>query len=206
MKMPNKDRVLLIHGWLGLPRELFTLGHALTAAGLDVEHIRHYSMFGSFEAAVEATCKKLLADPDRPAHVIGFSLGGLIARAAAAACPSHVKSMLLIGAPNAGSPFADVLHLIHPTPSIRRLRCAAPKLPEPPHHIRVGCIAGTRGGCLGSFLGSPNDSRVSVASAFAVRHDFEAIVHCKHEVLRDHPEVLRHAVAFVRRVSDAARL
>jgi pimeloyl-ACP methyl ester carboxylesterase len=202
----NKQRVILIHGWLGVPRELFTLGRALTAAGYDVAHVRHYSMLGSFEAAVDATRKKLQADPDRPSHLIGFSLGGLIARAAAAACPSHVKSLLLIGAPNAGSPFADLLSLIHPTPSVRRLRCAAPKLPDPPPRIRVGCIAGTRGGLLGSFLEGPNDSRVSVASAFAIRHDFEALVHCKHEVLRAHPEVLGHAVAFVRGESDAGRL
>jgi pimeloyl-ACP methyl ester carboxylesterase len=194
----TKERVILVHGWMGLPSELFKLGRAFKTAGFDVEHVRHYSMLGRFEAAVDATLEKLLADPARPAHLVGFSLGGLIVRATAAACPDRVSSLLLIGTPNTGSPFADLLSLVNPTPSVLRLRCAAPKLPEPPRHIRVGCIAGTRAALLGSLLDGPNDSRVTVESAFAIRHDYEALVHCKHEVLRAHPDVLRHAVAFVR--------
>lgn len=193
----HKERVILVHGWMGLPRELFKLGRALTEAGYDVAHVRHYSMFGRFEAAVDATLQKLLSDPNRPAHLIGFSYGGLVVRAAADACPEHVSSLLLIGTPNAGSPLADALSLIYPTHSVRRLRRAAPRLPEPPAHIRVGCIAGTKGGLAGALLEGANDSRVSVTSVFDVRHEFEAVIPCKHEELRGHPEVLRQVVAFV---------
>ncbi len=190
------ERVLLIHGWMGLPRELHTLGDALKAAGYDVTYSRHYSMFGQFEAAVRRGETAVSSDP-RPVHLIGFSLGGLIARAVVEACPSQFSSLLLIGAPNAGSPLADLLSRVYPTPSLRRLRCAAPRLCDPPPGLRVGCIAGDKGGLIGRLLPGPNDSRVTLASAFDIRHDAEAIIHCSHEALRAHPDVLRHAVAFV---------
>jgi len=192
-------RVILAHGWLGRRNELAPIGTALAAAGFEVEHVKLYTLFGRFEAAVDAVLKAVLAEPDRRVHLIGFSFGGLVMRAVADRCPSRIESLLLIGVPNAGSPFADLLSIVFPTSAVRRLACAAPSLPAPPEGLRVGCIAGTRGGCLGMFLRRPNDSRVTVASAFAIPHDFEAKVHCKHEVLRGHPEVIRHAGAFVER-------
>jgi pimeloyl-ACP methyl ester carboxylesterase len=193
-----KERVILAHGWLGRPSELATLGAALATAGFDVTHVKLYFLFGRFEAAVDAVLKQVLTEPNRPVHLVGFSLGGLVMRAVADACPHQVRSLLLIGTPNAGSSLADLLGLVFPTSAIRHLSCAAQPLPEPPPGVRVGCIAGTRGGFLGLLLKGRNDSRVAVASAFKIRHDYEAVVHCKHEVLRDHPDVLRHAVAFMR--------
>ncbi len=168
------------------------------SAGFEVEHVKLYTLFGRFEAAVDKVLSAVLAEPGRPAHLIGFSFGGLVMRAVVDACPNQISSLLLIGTPNAGSPFADLLSLVFPTSAVRRLACAAPSLPAPPQGLRIGCIAGTRGGFLGLFLKRPNDSRVSVASASAIPHAYEATVHCKHEVLRDHPEVIYHAVGFVK--------
>ncbi|WP_020176668.1 alpha/beta fold hydrolase [Methyloferula stellata] len=195
----RKARVILAHGWLGHHYELAPIGDALESAGFEVKHVKLYTLFGRFEAAVDAVLEAVLAQPNRRVHLIGFSFGGLVMRAVADRCPSRIESLLLIGVPNTGSPFADLLSIIFPTSAVRRLARAAPSLPEPPLGLRVGCIAGTRKGLLGLFLRRPNDSRVTAASAFAIPHDFEATVHCKHEVLRGHPEVIRHAVAFVER-------
>lgn len=201
-----RERVILAHGWLGLPRELRALRAALEAAGFDAEYVRHYSLFGRFEKAIDAVLAKIKADPDRPIHLIGFSYGGLIMRRAAAASPVEVRSLLLIAVPNVGSPFADWLSHVFPTPAVRRLRCAAPRLPELPPGLRVGCIAGDHAGIIGRLLGIPNDTRVSVMSAFEIRHDYEAVVHLKHEDLRSDPEVLRLAVAFVQGTAREAKL
>jgi pimeloyl-ACP methyl ester carboxylesterase len=198
MEIQRKERVILAHGWLGRPSELAALGAALGTAGFDVVNVKLYFLFGRFEAAVNAVRKQVLAEPGRHAHLIGFSLGGLVMRAVADACPGQIDSLLLIGTPNAGSSLADLLGLVFPTSAIRRLSGAAPPLPEPPPSVRVGCIAGTRGGVLGLLLKGRNDSRVTVDSAFDIRHDYEAVIHCKHEVLRDHPDVLRHAVTFLK--------
>jgi hypothetical protein len=54
--MKNKDRAILVHGWLGLPYELTKLGRALEAMGFDVEYVRHYSLLGKFESAVQRFC------------------------------------------------------------------------------------------------------------------------------------------------------
>ncbi len=198
----NKDRVILVHGWLGLPYELTKLGRTLAAMGYEVEYARHYSLFGRFESAVDALRTKVLAAPNRPVHIVGFSMGGLIARAAAEACPGDVASLFLIGTPNAGSPFADLLRFVFPTSSVRRLCRSAPPLAGPAPNIRVGCIAGDRPGILGLFLNEPNDSRVTVASAFKVSHTYRVIVDCSHRTLPRHPDVLRHAQTFF--ASDAA--
>ena len=97
----------MAHGWLGLPHELAALGAALDAAGFEVEHVRHYSLFGRFEEAIDAVLAKIQADTSRPVHLIGFSYGGLIMRRAAEASPVEICSLLLIAVPNVGSPFAD---------------------------------------------------------------------------------------------------
>ena len=153
LRSRQKERVILAHGWLGLPHELAALGAALDAAGFEVEHVRHYSLFGRFEEAIDAVLAKIQADTSRPVHLIGFSYGGLIMRRAAEVSPVEICSLLLIAVPNVGSPFADWLSLVFPTPAVRRLCCAAPPLPELPPGLRVGCIAGDHAGFLGRLLG-----------------------------------------------------
>ncbi len=199
-----KERVIMAHGWLGLPRELAKLGKALEAAGFEIDYVWHHTLFGQYEASIDAALRKIEADEDRPVHLIGLSYGGLIMRGAAAASSADIRSMLLIGVPNAGSPLADLLCHVFPTPAVRRLRSVAPPLPEPPLGIRVGCIAGDRGGLLGLLLKTPNDSLVTIMSAFKVRHDYEAIVHCNHYMLPNRPETLGHAVAFLLGKTSAA--
>jgi len=200
--LPPRERVLLIHGWLGFPIELVPLGRALAEAGFEASYLRHYSLFGRFETAIEAGVREVRRDK-RPVHLVGFSLGGLVARAIADACPDEVRSLLLIGAPNGGSPLADILSRFFPTPSLKRLCCTAEPLPDPGPHLPVGCIAGNRGGVLGTLLedeifAGPNDGRVSLESALDVRHDSEAVIDCTHFALRFHPKVMRHAVSFLR--------
>jgi len=195
------QRVLLIHGWLGFPIELVPLGRTLAEAGFEASYLRHYSLFGRFETAVETGIREVRCDP-RPVHLVGFSLGGLVARAIADACPDQVRSLLLIGAPNAGSPLADILSRFFPTSSLKRLCCTAAPLPDPDPNLPVGCIAGNDSGIIGTLLegqfAGPNDSRVSIESAFDVRHDAEAVIDCTHFALRFHPKVMRHAVSFLR--------
>jgi pimeloyl-ACP methyl ester carboxylesterase len=192
-----KERVIMAHGWLGLPLELRKLGRALKAAGFDVAYVRHHTLFGRYEAGIDAALREIEADKDRPVHLIGLSYGGLIMRGAAVASSADIRSLLLIGTPNAGSPLADILCHVFPTPAVRRLCCAAPPLPEPPPGIRVGCIAGDRGGLMRLLFKMPNDILVSTLSAFKVRHDYGAIIHCNHYALHHHPETFGHALAFL---------
>lgn len=110
-------------------------------------------------------------------------------------------SILLIGVPNAGSRFADIVGKVFPTPALRRLSTGARRLPEPPARVRVGCIAGDRRGIIGRLLKGRNDSRVTVASALAVRHDEAYIVAAKHRTLHRDAETLRLAVRFLARPS-----
>lgn len=194
----------MAHGWLSGPRQLAALGRALEEAGYDVRYVAHRSLFGRFDAAVETALKIADTAEDTPVHLIGFSLGGLVMRATAAAMTRNPASLLLIGTPNAGSTLADLVGRLLPTPAIRRLSSTASRLPEPPPGVRVACIFGDQAGIVGRLLTGDNDSRVTVASALAVRHDAAFGVSCKHRTLNRHPETLRLALAFLERQAPAA--
>jgi len=191
-------RVLLAHGWLSGPWQVASLGKALSAAGYEIVYIRHKSWFGRFEVAVEAALAAAYVESGQKLHLVGFSLGGLVMRAVAARHPPGLASLLLIGVPNAGSTLADLVRWIMPTSSVRRLSTKAPALPDPPPGVRVGCIAGNRRGLLGLLLPAPNDTRVTIASAFAIRHNEAHIVGYNHRELPDCDETHRLAIAFLK--------
>lgn len=193
----QRPRVLIAHGWLGHAGQFRPLARHLTQAGFDTAVLSYPTMFGSFERAVELARRAAVSGSAAPLHLVGFSLGGLVMRALAAERPAGLASLLLIGTPNAGSPIADLIGRIAPTPALRRLSTAPPVLP-PVNGIPIGCIAGSRRGPMGLLFGEENDGRVTVSSALAISHHDARTIAVGHRALPFSAETASLAVSFLR--------
>jgi pimeloyl-ACP methyl ester carboxylesterase len=189
-------RVLVAHGWLGGAWQIRRLIDRLRSAGFDAAPICYPSAVATFPHAV-GIAGRAAAEGAAPLHLVGFSYGGLVMRALAAEAPAGLVSLLLIGAPNLGSPLADRAQRIAPTPALRRLGTDAPQLPPLPPGLRVGCIAGSRSGFVGRLIREPNDSRVPVSSALGVAHHASRILDLRHDALPASPETAHLAVRFL---------
>ena len=100
--------VVLIHGLGGNRFDMWRLGRRLRWAGYHIRKISYVSFGQRIEPLVDRL-KKLLGElEDTPSvdgvHLIGHSMGGIIARAALAdQRGSKIKSLLMIAPPNQGS-------------------------------------------------------------------------------------------------------
>ena len=152
--------------------------------------------FASFDRGVDLARHAIDGGDDTPLHLVGYSLGGLVLQALAAENPPRLESLLLIGVPNTGSRFADIVTRFAPTPTLRRLRTSAPPLPQL-GDVRIGCIAGSKKGPLGLILGGENDGRVPVTSALGIGYHDARVIHEGHRGLMSSPETARLAVSFL---------
>jgi pimeloyl-ACP methyl ester carboxylesterase len=163
-------RVILLHGiWMRAPT-LWWLERRLRAAGFDTERFDYASVFGAPAGAVARLRERIGRRVDPPVHLVGHSLGGLLA---IAACRDGAEELppgriLCIGSPLAGSAAARA---VDRWPGLRALagtwRSAliqgAGALPA---GRDVGVIAGTRSLGLGALLAQlprPHDGTVALA-------------------------------------------
>ncbi|MFP5019888.1 esterase/lipase family protein [Pseudonocardia phyllosphaerae] len=125
--------ILLVHGILD-NRSVFTVfAHALRRRGFGVVHAINYSLL---TADVRTAAHELAGHVERlreatgsdTVHVVGHSLGGVIARyyvqrMGGDAC---VDTLVTLGSPHGGSTLAHLM----PTPLVRQLRPGSPLLAE----------------------------------------------------------------------------
>ena len=100
--------VVLIHGLGGNRSDMWRLGRRLRCAGYQIRKIGYWSIGQRIEPLVERL-KELLEEMENTSsvegvHLVGHSMGGIIARGALAdQRESKVKSLLMIAPPNQGS-------------------------------------------------------------------------------------------------------
>lgn len=162
-------RVVLLHGiWMRAPT-LWWLERRLREAGFDTERFDYASVFGSPADAVARLRERLGRRGDPPVHLVGHSLGGLLAIAACREAGDDLPPgrILCIGSPLAGSAAARA---VDRWPGLRVLaggwRGALMKGAGPlPAGREVGVIAGTRSLGLGAMLARlprPHDGTVAL--------------------------------------------
>lgn len=170
----NRERpghVLLLHGIWMVGSTLHLLARRLRAAGWSVERFAYPNVTGGPARAVPELRARLLAcAPLHPVvHLVGHSLGGMVAVAACAdATDLPPGRIVCLGSPLAGSAVAQRLRDLRVgSLALGRstaLLCAG--FAEAPPARPVGAIAGTRaigaGRLLCRFAG-PNDGTVAVA-------------------------------------------
>jgi len=109
LRPPGHERgsVLLLHGFTGSPWDLRPLGEALCAAGYraacpvlpghgdaagDISGVTDLE----WEDCAEGALRALHAETGGPVHVVGFSMGALLAVTLAAHHPARVRSLVLL--------------------------------------------------------------------------------------------------------------
>lgn len=177
MTAPNAERVVLLHGLMNWPIAMKRIERALKKAGFSVLNWGYPSRRGTIQAHAAALGRVIReTDGNAKTHLVGFSLGGLIARCylSRGELPQPGR-LVMIASPNLGSERADRLHpyrwfrLLYGDEATAQLRtanrAALEALGRPP--VEFGVIAGGRGDERGfsRIFPGDNDGTVSVRSA-----------------------------------------
>ncbi|MFC4727779.1 esterase/lipase family protein [Coralloluteibacterium thermophilus] len=194
------SRVLLIHGlWMG-PWSMAPLARRLRAAGFAPERFGYGSVREAHEACVRRLLEAIRGGP--PAHLVGHSLGGLLAVRAAAAAPGAVRRIVCLGSPLSPSPTAASVARL---PGGRvLLGCAREALAAGAcdwGDCCVGMIAGDAPHGLGAVVrrfDGPHDGSVALAETRSPRLAGHCVVHASHSGLLFSTEAAAACAAFLR--------
>ena len=128
---PTTRPVLLVHGFAGTTSSLALVAHALNARGMTVEAMS-YPPLGT---SVKQLAERLVAEVERillatgadKVHLVGHSLGGVVIAQAIAdrRLDGRVDTVITLGSPFGGSPWAGVLPFVE---IVRALRAGSPLL------------------------------------------------------------------------------
>lgn len=168
--IPSKEPVVLVHGVWMRGISLGALSRRLNAMGFAAERFEYASLFHSPEQTVERLRRRVRALGPGPVHVVGHSLGGLLALEAFRGWQQAPPGRLVaLGSPFCGSAVArSLLAKSSRLPMLGRSArmLAEGVMPWHPSDRDVGVIAGTHPYGLGSLLGGlvgQNDGTVAVA-------------------------------------------
>ena len=199
-----QSQVILLHGiWMRSP-SLWWLERRLRAAGFDTARFDYASVFGAPARAVEALRDRLRAAGPGPIHLVGHSLGGLVAIAACRDAGELPEGRILcLGSPLAGSAAARA---VDRWPGLRALAGGwreallhgAGALPP---RREIGVIAGTRSLGLGALLARlprPHDGTVALAETRVEGLADHLAVDASHTGMLLDPVVAQAAARFLR--------
>ncbi len=199
-----REHVILLHGIWMRGITLLPLARRLRSAGYTVETIDYASVFRGIGPAVQTLRQRMLASDAPAVHLVGHSLGSLVALEAARGVRGLPRGRIVcIGAPLRGSAVARSLASV---PGGRLLlgQSAAPLLSglEAWKSTRpVGVIAGRLPFGLGVTIGplsAPHDGTVSVSETQLPGIADHITVAASHTGLLFSGEVAELTVAFLR--------
>ena len=162
------DPALVIPGFIANDRTTMELRRALAASGWRVHPWSEGWNLGARSDTVQRLKERLEAiDPERPVLVVGWSLGGVFARALAQAHPERVRAVVTLGSPFSGDPHSNNVWKLYEW-------VAGHKVDEPPiardtSKPPVPTLA----------IWSPNDGIVSPRSARGLAHESDKVVALK---------------------------
>ena len=165
----NDEAVILIHGVWMRAFSLILLRWRLREAGFDTELFDYASVFGQDERSLDRLSRRILAQQTARVHLVGHSLGGLVALRSLGRLPSGLNGRVVcLGSPLNGSAVAQ--RFARRGRGAQLLGCSSEVLCKgcPPQAVgaSVGVIAGTRALGIGQMMGAfdgPNDGTVSVS-------------------------------------------
>lgn len=163
------SRILLLHGLWMRSLVMRPLAARLRAEGFAVEPVDYASIVRGPERCIAWLVQRLRRAPDPDLHLVGHSLGGVVAvRAAREAGEAFHGRIVCLGSPLAGSATARDVQS-RPGLSLlvgRSAAVLAAGAPELPGSCEVGMVAGRRALGLGRLLhrfDEPSDGSVAVA-------------------------------------------
>ncbi|MEM0991056.1 MAG: alpha/beta fold hydrolase [Pseudomonadota bacterium] len=160
--------VVLLHGLGRTSASMWPLAWRLGQAGFSAESVGYPSTRQGIAQSRDAV-RNLLSGRQAPCHVVGHSLGGLLAAELKRESDLDIHRVVQLGSPNLGSPVAARLGPRWPFrglcgPALAEL---GPRDQEPPTNDDIAAIAGNRGPALSPDLENPHDGAVSRRSAWA---------------------------------------
>lgn len=209
MTEPTKETVLLLHGLWMRGLAMWPLASRLRSAGFAVEVIDYPSILRGPEPCVERVVAKLRTAAGQRVHLVGHSLGGVIAvRAALQAAEMFNGRIACLGSPLAGSSTARRLLQVR-GPQRMLLGRAANGLALGVKALPPGCdvavIAGSTALGVGRLFHrwqEPNDGTVSVAETRLDGLALHRVVASTHTGLVYSREVATRVADFLRRGRD----
>ena len=208
---PPAADVVLLHGFMGAPWTMLTMGRALRKGGFTPFCPWYESWAQPFDTIVDRVSTLVAArrlGTERPVHFVGHSMGGLVASALIdRLAPPHLGRTVMLGTPNAGSELADFcarLKMLRPilgsaSPAlVTRRTLPALDLLGPPHYP-LGNIAGNRPlpGLLHKLMPRPHDGKVSVASTHLEGETDHIVLPVSHGIMPFDRAVQRQTLAFL---------
>ena len=174
--MRYRDGAILLHGLGRTSASMEVMARALRRDDLSVLNLDHPSRragLAALAAHVEAASARWRADGTGVVHLVGHSLGGLVARAwIARHRPERLGRVVLLGSPSGGSEIADRLvgfppyrWIFGPAGAELTTDDAARDVLLGRPDYALGIIAGTRSldPLSWALLPKPNDGKVTVA-------------------------------------------
>ena len=169
------------------------MARRLEARGFAARPVGYRSRHQDFAASVDEV-ERALAELG-PVHLVGHSLGGLIAAELLLRAPQRVGRVVQLGSPNLGSPQANRAMWIPPVrwfygPVLRELVCHE-RAPAPDD--RIGAVAGV---IWPNISGGQGDGAVRLGSAVAAAGD-HVTVRVMHTLLPLSRAVAGHVADFL---------
>ena len=200
--VPAARDVLLLHGLWMPPLAMHRFAARLRDAGYATDVIGYRSIVGSTDAGVARIRDRLRDAP--PTHVIGHSLGGLMALEALRTEPAlPVARMVCLGTPLCGSGVAKAmsrraLTALYLGRSAALLRAGCIALPG---DLEIGMVAGSRPRGLGALVArfdGIHDGTVALDETRVPGLADHVLIDASHSGLLFSPEAARQAIAFLR--------
>jgi len=195
-------RVILLHGLWMAGVTMQPLARRMRAQGFEPEVLGYHSIAESPRAAIDALLGKLREGG--PAHVVGHSMGGLVALHALRVDPqAPVGRVLCLGSPLCGSGAAEKLSGFRLSNLYfgHSRRILLEGCTTWPQGIEVGMIAGSSPHGLGRFFGrfeGEHDGTVAVEETRAPGLSDHLVVRNSHMGMLLAREVAAQAVRFLR--------
>jgi pimeloyl-ACP methyl ester carboxylesterase len=210
--MSDKEKVVLLHGIARTTRHMRRVETFLQAKGYDVLNLGYPSMKYKIEALTEIVGKEIAAfihDSEARVHLVGYSMGGLIARAFIHRHrPHQLGRVVQLAPPNEGSEVADAFHdmrlfryLFGPAGQqlgTRSQVSLAPILGVVDYEL--GVIAGDRtiDPISSLIIGGRNDGKVAISRTRVDGMRDHIVVHASHTFFPYNREVLEQTSFFLR--------
>lgn len=187
---------------------MWPVSRALRKAGFATTALGYRSRDWPLDRIVETLSRRIAGIPGDRIHVVGHSMGGLVAQAVSKRLDSRrLGNIVMLAPPAQGSELVDLLRRFR----LDRLaiRHAADLLaPQPAAHVAatlgdvdfpLGIIAGNRSGrLLRRMLPLPHDGRVSVAATHLVGEADHITLPVSHTAMLLNAELHRQVIAFLR--------
>lgn len=201
---PAREHVILLHGIWMRGITLLPLARRLRGAGYSVETIDYASVFRGVAPAVEALRERMRAADAAAVHLVGHSLGGIVALEATRGVRGLPKGRIVsLGSPLRGSAVARGLASV-PGGKLLLGHSAEPLLDgldDWRGSRKVGVIAGRMPFGLGVSIGAlsaPHDGTVSVSETRLRGIADHVTVAASHTGLLFSAEVADLTIAFLR--------